>query len=147
MSNVLDDLTSRFKSFSDTLAGGFDKSFTTIAEGFDRALNVKSKADERHQSNFDTTSKSRNTLFSADYEATRQRAELILQSLPAPFYEQSADPLGHELRQMDDETKRDDIDGVVDGLAAAVEVSAHTQQTQHSAAIAPHQHYMRRWSA
>ena len=45
-----------------------------------------------------------------------------MQNLPGPYYAQAADPLEHELRQMGDEFRQEDIDGVVDRLTAAVEV-------------------------
>lgn len=123
MSNVLDDLTTRFKSFSDTVAGGFDKSFTSIAEGFDK-LAVKARPDAKLPAHPAVVYRARGTLNTAESEAARQRAALILQNLSAAYYEQSTDPVEYELRQMGDETKQDDIDNAVDRLAAAVEVSA-----------------------
>lgn len=122
MSNVLDDITTRFKSFSDTLAEGFDKSFNTIAEGFDKSF-LKTKGDTRPHSHAFTASRPRDSQNTPENEAARQRAELILQNLPSSYYEQSADPLEFELRQMGDESKQEEIDGVVDRLTAAVEVS------------------------
>ena len=121
MANVLDDLTSRFKVFGDALAEGIDKSFTQLAEGIDKSF-LNAKVDARPHRTASSATNARVSTNTAETEAARQRAELILQNLPGPYYAQAADPLEHELCQMGDEFRQEDIDGVVDRLTAAVEV-------------------------
>lgn len=117
MANVLDDLTTRFKSFSDTL----DKSLLIDGMPFfmgpqrpkgsvasDRRLQGGSRLDAS------PPTKSR--------KEREEQAELILALLSPAYFDQAFDPLEHELRQMSDDTKQDEIDGVVEKLSAAMEV-------------------------
>eukprot|EP00879_Flechtneria_rotunda_P015646 GHRR01016368.1.p1 GENE.GHRR01016368.1~~GHRR01016368.1.p1 ORF type:complete len:341 (+),score=74.85 GHRR01016368.1:238-1260(+) len=114
MDSVLDDLTKGFKSFTATV----DKSFTSI-DTFANKLWLKAEGIKQQASIEDASAYSRAC---GDREAAKRRAELILQQLPPAYFDQSFDPLKHELLQMGDNTKQNDIDGMVERLSAAVEV-------------------------
>jgi hypothetical protein len=55
--------------------------------------------------------------------AAARRADLVLEQLDAGYFGGAAfDPLAHELGQLSEDSKQDDVDAVVDRLTAAVEV-------------------------
>jgi hypothetical protein len=106
-SNVLDDLTTRLKSFSDAI----DFSF---------ANKVRSRPESRQAQVEDAKI---STKVHQEKEAAAKRAEQVLQQLYLGYFDKAFDPLAYELGQMTDESKQGDIDAVVERLTAAVEVS------------------------
>jgi hypothetical protein len=121
MSNVLDDLTTRFKSFSDTLEQGLNSISDLPSMLSSRPKGSVLSGRQLHGGSgpdAPAPTKSR--------KERDARAELILQQLPPAYFDQGFDPLEHELRQMGDETKQEDVDSVVERLSAAVEVCCMT---------------------
>lgn len=108
--SVLDELTTRFKSFGDSL----DFNFTA---------KVKSKQDGRLAAvrEHDTDGEI-STRAVEDNEAKQQRADLILALLNDGYFSEGFDPVEYELRQLSTESNQEDVDVVVDKLASAVEV-------------------------
>ena len=107
-SNVLDDLTTRLKSFSDAID-------FKVAEAF----KVRSRPESRQAQVEDVKI---TTKVHQEKEAAAKRAEQILQQLYSGYFDKAFDPLAYELGQMTDDSKQDDIDATVERLTAAVEV-------------------------
>lgn len=118
--NVLDDLTTRLKSFGDVLESGF-----TNTVSFTNKI-VKPRTDFQRPSPSASPEPKISTRVHRDREAAAARAELILQQLYNGYYSQTFDPVEYELSQMQDDSKQDDIDAVVERLTAAVEVGCWT---------------------
>jgi hypothetical protein len=117
MSNVLDDLTTRLKSFSDTLEQGLSSISDLPSMLSSRPKGSVLSGRQLHGGSVPDAPAPTKSRKERD-----ARAELILQQLPPAYFDQGFDPLEHELRQMGDETKQEDVDGVVERLSAAVEV-------------------------
>ncbi|WIA16240.1 hypothetical protein OEZ85_012951 [Tetradesmus obliquus] len=117
MSNVLDDLTTRFKSFSDTLEQGLSSISDLPSMLSSRPKGSVLSGRQLHGGSAHDAPPATKSRKERD-----ARAELILQQLPQAYFDQGFDPLEHELRQMGDETKQEDVDSVVERLSAAVEV-------------------------
>jgi hypothetical protein len=120
MAKVLDDLATRFMSFSDALESQFGD--LTI----DFSLPSKTlKGSKAGAGAIDPAGDARALSAAAkEREAAKQRGEEILQQLPPGYFESSFDALKHELCQMGPDAQQDDIDVVVDRLTAAMEVSS-----------------------
>lgn len=123
MAKVLDDLATKFMSFSDALETQFGD--LTI----DFSLPSKTlKGAKAGAASADPAGDARALRAAADErEAAKKRGEEILQQLPPGYFESSFDALKHELCQMGSEAKQDEIDVVVDRLTAAMEVSSRPQ--------------------
>jgi hypothetical protein len=119
MAKVLDDLATRFMSFSDALESQFGDL------SIDFSLPSKTlKGSNAGAGTTDPAGDARALSAAAkEREAAKQRGEEILQQLPPGYFESSFDALKHELCQMGPDAQQDDIDVVVDRLTAAMEVS------------------------
>lgn len=115
MAKVFDDLASRFMSLSEALEVQFgDLSID---------LTLPSKTLKSSKATADASSNLRAQVLAAEERQTAlQRGEAILQQLPLGYFDKAFDALEHELRQMDLDTRQEDIDAVVDRLTAAMEV-------------------------
>jgi hypothetical protein len=118
MAKVLDDLTSKFMTFSDALEtqfGDLTIDFSLPSTTF--------KGAKAGPASGDPAGDARALRAAAEErEAAKKRGEEILQQLPTGYFESSFDALKHELCQMGSEARQDEVDVVVDKLTAAMEV-------------------------
>lgn len=109
------DISSTFSSFTSKAA----KSTKPLRPGTDGRQSPYCGAAQGGDSGSIGTS-----VLDENREAALKRAELALQQLDQGYFSQAFDPLAHELSQLAEDSKQDDVDAVVERLTAAVDVSA-----------------------
>jgi hypothetical protein len=118
MAKVLDDLASKFMTFSDALEtqfGDLTIDFSLPSKTFKGAKAGSAAADPAGDARALRAA-------AEEREAAKKRGEEILQQLPPGYFDSAFDALKRELCQMGSEARQDEIDVVVDRLTAAMEV-------------------------
>ncbi|KAF8057730.1 CPK24 [Scenedesmus sp. PABB004] len=117
MAAVLDDLSSRLRSFTEAVEGGVARSVNALDRFTILPPPPRPRADAGAAAAAaqDAAAAKRAR---ADREAV---GDALLAALPGRYFEPGADALRHELAALGDDAARDDIDAVVERLEGAVE--------------------------
>lgn len=128
----MDEVTRSLKSFSAAIDGTFStlasKATTGIATGLQKAVPRPARApDAPGRAGAVSPAAPAPQVSQEEREAAQKRSDAALAALGQGYFSQGFDPLAHELSLLPEDAKQDDIDGVVERLTAAVDVSARVR--------------------